>query len=123
MTSHLFAALLILSAPAVARAMSADFPDGSTPLSSDELRARISDKTFSVRPAAGPEWRWTLRKDGYFFIHVGHHDGGGTWKVQEGRLCSTRNGGRPGNCNEVRAKDGTLYLKRDSGEIVNLVPQ
>ncbi len=126
MTRHVLAALLILFASAAARAMAGEFPAGSSQLSEDSLRAGIADKTFSVRPATGREWRWEFRKDGDYFIHVGQFNDRGTWTVKDSTLCSA--GQRVHNlasppCNEVRAKDGELYLKRDNGEIVKLVPQ
>ncbi|RKE38983.1 hypothetical protein B0G76_5351 [Paraburkholderia sp. BL23I1N1] len=44
----------------------------------------------------------------------------GDWKAQDGKVCS-KGSKIPYACNEVRIKGDDLYLKRDSGEIVQFI--
>ncbi|MGF6638268.1 hypothetical protein OKW38_000155 [Paraburkholderia sp. MM5496-R1] len=44
----------------------------------------------------------------------------GDWKAQDAKVCS-KGSKIPYACNEVRIKGDDLYLKRDSGEIVQFI--
>ena len=112
--------LLSISGTAFAAAMTTQFPDGSTELPPDALKADLSGKTFIVRPAQGPSWRWELKDDGYYFVNIGNFNDSGTWSVKGSTLCSAGRKVVTGTCNDVRIKDGALYLKRDNGEVVEL---
>ncbi len=112
--------LLGLSGSAFAAAMSTQFPQGSTELTPEALKSDLSDKTFIVRPAQGPSWRWELKGNGYYFINIGNFSDSGTWNVKGSSLCSAGQKVATGSCNDVRMKDGALYLKRDNGEVVEL---
>jgi hypothetical protein len=114
--------LLVLAGAAQAASAPTNFPDGSANLAPDALRAAIADKVFSVQAAEGPQWRWQFKGNGYFFINIGNFSDSGKWSTQGSSLC-TEGHKIAASCNAVREKDGTLYLKRDSGEIVKMVAQ
>ena len=44
----------------------------------------------------------------------------GDWAAQDGKICSKGNK-IPYSCNDVRMKGNDLFLKRDSGEIIQFV--
>ncbi len=115
--------LLSVSGSAFAAAMSTNFPAGSTELPAEVLKSDLADKTFIVQPAQGPSWRWQLKGDGYYFVNIGNFSDSGTWSVKGSALCSAGRKVATGTCNDVRIKDGALYLKRDSGEVVELQPK
>ncbi len=115
--------LLTVSGAASAYAMSTTFPQGSAELTPQALKSDISGKTFIVQPAQGPSWRWELKDNGYYFVNIGNFSDSGTWSVKGSSLCSAGQKVATGTCNDVRIKDGTLYLKRDNGEVVELQPK
>ena len=99
------------------------FPDDATPASADEISKRFAGKTFRVSLADGGSWRVEYKANGYYFFNAssGFTDSG-EWKSEEGKICNKgRRGGS--SCNEIRVKEAAIYLKRDSGEIVQFVPQ
>ena len=113
---------MFLLANSVALAQSADFPDGSKTITPEALSAALSGKTFSVKPASGPDWRWQFKDSGYHFINVGSFSDSGKWSTKDSTLCSE---GKKitYSCNEVQMLGTDIYLKRTSGEIVKLVVQ
>lgn len=113
-------ALAGLCAPALAAAMTTSFPAGSSELTADALRADVAGKNFVVQPAQGPQWNWQIRDNGYYYINIGSFSDSGTWNVKDSTLCSSGHKVQTGTCNEVRIKDGVLYLKRDNGEVVEM---
>ncbi|MEN9539723.1 MAG: hypothetical protein RLZZ126_1958 [Pseudomonadota bacterium] len=98
------------------------FPEGGAPLAPDALSGSVSGKVFAVKPAQGSVWRWQFDANGYFFINIGNFKDSGKWSAKDSALCTE---GRQikFSCNEVRMAGGSLYLKRDSGEVVKLEPQ
>jgi hypothetical protein len=48
--------------------------------------------------------------------------GKGEWRAEDGKLCS-QPPGRNWGCNDVRLINDVLHLKRDSGEIIQLIAQ
>ncbi|MDQ2736175.1 MAG: hypothetical protein M3Y55_14575 [Pseudomonadota bacterium] len=120
--SPLVASLALLLLPLCTVAQSAlrtDFPDDATPSSADALRARISGKVFHVALADGSSWRIAYKANGYAFLDVsGGFRDTGTWRVEDGRLCSEWRKAT-GGCGEARLKGDSFYLKRTSnGEVV-----
>ncbi|BEP95801.1 hypothetical protein GmRootA79_41850 [Acidovorax sp. A79] len=118
--------LLLISAAAMAAGASAtaqttDFPEGAQPLTPEALREALTGKVFSITPAKGSTWRWEFKGNGYFFLNAGSFSDSGKWSTKESSVCQDT--GKNMGCNEMRQKDGTLYLKRDSGEIVTFKPQ
>mgnify|MGYP001003140650 CR=1 FL=1 len=98
------------------------FPDGAMPLAPDDLAKALGDKLFHVQPASGPAWRLQYNANGYWFVNVGTFSDTGKWSVKDSTICAE---GKQiaASCSDVRTKDGALYLKRGSGEIVKLEPR
>jgi hypothetical protein len=99
------------------------FPADALAPPAAELQKLVSGKVFAVKLANGNSWRLEYKANGYFFINTssGFSDTG-EWRTEDGKLCSK---GRniSGSCNETRTQGDALLLKRDSGEIVQLVAQ
>ena len=118
--------LLCTAAAAMGIGMSAiaqpqDYPEGAEPLTPDALRTALAGKVFSIKPAKGPEWRWQFNENGYYFINAGSYADRGKWSTKDSSVCLESN--KTPGCNEMRQKDGALYLKRDSGEIIAFKPK
>lgn len=116
-------ALLFAGFAVMAQAMTTKFPDGSEELSTEALQSAVADKTFTVQPEQGPAWKWQLKANGYYYINIGNWSDSGTWNSKGSMLCSAGHKVYSPSCDEVRVKEGQLFLKRDSGEIVKLVAQ
>ena len=125
MSTRLIAALALATATTVAQAQAPaappDFPADAQPLTADALRQRLSGKVFSAKPAAGAAWRLQYQASGYFYINAGSYSDGGNWRVEGSQLCSEPQKSKAG-CNEMRLAGESLYMKRDSGEIIKLEP-
>ena len=111
-----FAALAQLPAPPT------DFPADAKPVAADVLLQRLAGKVFNVKPAASSAWRLQFQAGGHYFVNLssGYSDDG-PWRVEESRLCTAPQKARA-SCNEMRLAGDTLYLKRDSGEVVRFEP-
>jgi hypothetical protein len=99
------------------------YPDGVVSPSAADIKLLLSGKSMLVKLANGGSWRLQYKDDGYMFLNTSNGlADSGKWKVEDGKLCSELR--KVGNsCNEVRTKGDALYLKRDSGEIVQFVAQ
>jgi hypothetical protein len=113
----LLSTTFLLATVASAQDIPNQFPDGSIAPTAETLQTALADKVFSVTPAKGPSWRLQYNANGFFFVDVGNFRDSGKWNTKDGLLCVEAKQIRTG-CSELRIKDGTLYLKRDSGEIV-----
>jgi hypothetical protein len=91
-------AMALLGASATATAQTTAYPEGAELLAQEALREALADKVFSTAPAQGPKWQWQFKADGRFYLSVGNYSDSG---------------------HEMRRKDGVLYLKRNSGEVVS----
>ena len=119
----LFWLTLALGARAQApTAASSEFPPDAKPLPAAVLHERLAGKVFNVKPAAGSAWRLQFQAGGHYFVNLssGYSDNG-PWRVEESRLCTAPQKARA-SCNEMRLAGDTLYLKRDSGEVVRFEP-
>ncbi|MCC6987863.1 MAG: hypothetical protein IT181_02620 [Acidobacteria bacterium] len=119
-TGRLIVAAALAAAGGLAQAQ--DFPEGSQPPPAAELKKLLADKVFDVKTSTGPPWRWEFKGNGYFFINIGNFSDTGPWTAEEGRLC-TKGARISASCNDVRLAGGGLYLKRDNGQVVQLVPR
>lgn len=99
-----------------------DFPADAKPVAADVLLQRLAGKVFNVKPAASSAWRLQFQAGGHYFVNLssGYSDNG-PWRVEESRLCTAPQKARA-SCNEMRLAGDTLYLKRDSGEVVRFEP-
>lgn len=116
------AVALALSALAFSAAAQ-DFPAGARSPSAEELQKTLADKVFDVKLANGNSWRLEYKSSGYFFINVSNgFSDSGKWKPESGRLCQELRKVNAG-CNDVRLVADALFMKRDSGEIIEFVPR
>lgn len=111
--------VLVASSPVLAQTPSTQFPEGAFPLSGTALQDRIAGKKFSVKPATDYRWRWQFSTDGSFYLNSGNFNSSGKWSVQDSKLC-TEGRNVSAACNEIRELGTKLYLKRDSGEVVEM---
>lgn len=117
--NHLIAGLVL--APLLAQA--AEFPDGATVPSAEELRQHLGDKIFNLAMTNGGTMRVDYKSNGYFFVNTSSRfQGKGQWRAENGRLCTQLQDAAE-NCNDVRLANDQLVLKRVDGEIVPLVPR
>ena len=118
--------LLLLVAPLSVLAQSApptEFPADAKPVTGDELHKRLSGKVFAVKTADGSTWRLEYKSNGYVFVETsqGFRDTG-TWRVEGDQACGNwQKGGR--SCSAFRVKDDGLFVRRSSGEVIQLVAQ
>ncbi len=114
---------LLLAVPAVALAQAnfpTEFPSDSVPLTQEDLKKRLTGKTFVSKPASGSDIRVQYR-DTYAYINIGNMSDTGTWRVEGSSVCYEWRQIRP-SCSEVRIAGGVLHLKRaNNGEILTLV--
>lgn len=115
-----------LAAPAptaAAPTVASDFPADLPKPSAEAVKQRLSGKTFAVKLANGTSWKLDYKSNGYYFVNTSTgFNGSGTWQTAEGQLCGQPRG-EPLTCNEVRDRADGLVLKRQSGEVIVLVPQ
>ena len=115
----------LLLAPVVAFAQASfptTFPGEATPFTSDALKARISGKTFTVKPAEGPEYRVQFQAS-HVYLDVGSFQDSGPWKIEGSSVCMEFKRAKSG-CSEFRMVGDLLYTKRASnGEVVIMRPQ
>ncbi|BCG03487.1 hypothetical protein PPGU19_080550 (plasmid) [Paraburkholderia sp. PGU19] len=114
--------VILLLIPAVtAFAQGTAFPDGATTPSAADIQQRLAGKAFDIKLADGSMWhvQYGNGSDYDFKSSKGFADHG-DWKAEDGKVCS-KGSKMPYACNEVRVKGDDLYLKRDSGEIVQFI--
>lgn len=117
MRSPLLIAAAFLASAAAAQEPVMQFPEGAAPLTAEALTAAVSDKVFWARPVRGPAWRMQFNASGYFYANVGNFADNGKWSVKDSTVCTEGRQIRA-YCNEFQVKDGTLYMKRESGEVL-----
>ena len=113
------------AAPAATAAPSVigDFPADLPKSSADVLKQRLSDKKFAVQLANGTSWKLEYKSNGYYFVNTSTgFNGSGTWQTADGQICS-QGRGEPVTCNDVRERSDGIVLKRQSGEVIVLVPR
>lgn len=113
------ASLVFVTSLAAAQPSAPDFQEGSTALSETEMTAAVADKVFLATPAKGAQWRLQYNANGYFFVNVGAFSDNGKWSVKGSTVCTEGKQVRY-FCNEFRVKDGGLFMKRESGEVLKL---
>jgi hypothetical protein len=114
--------VLALAAQAMAQ-MPTEFPPGATEIAPAALTEALNGKVFSVKLANNSTWRLEYRANGQFFINTsGGYNDSGKWTVKDSQLCGDPTKSKA-SCNDMRLVGGRLYMKRDSGEIIELVPQ
>jgi hypothetical protein len=113
---------VVLAMPAF-HAQAQTFPEGATTPDAAEVKRRLDDRVFKAQLADGTSWRLQYAARGHFFVDTSTGGRGkGEWRAEDGKLCS-QPPGRNWGCNEVRLVNDVLYLKRDSGEIIQFIAQ
>ncbi|HMS06423.1 MAG TPA: hypothetical protein PKD73_11615 [Burkholderiaceae bacterium] len=69
--NHFIAGLVLI--PLLAQA--AEFPDGASVPSAEELKQRVGDKVFNMAAANGGTMRVDYKSNGYFFVNT-------SWRFQ-----------------------------------------
>jgi hypothetical protein len=118
--NKLLLALFLLPAATVF-AQGTAFPDGATTPAAGDIQQRLSGKAFDIKLGDGSTWhvQYGAGSDYDFKSSKGFADHG-DWKAEDGKICS-KGAKLPYSCNEVRMKGDDLFLKRDSGEVVQFV--
>ena len=119
-TTHICVALSLLASLS---SQAQDFPDAAASISAAELNSRLTGKLFTVQLKNGVSWRLEFNNNGHFFVDTS--TGGkatGTWRAEEGRLCSQVKGG-DAQCNEARLHDGFVHVRRADGEVIKYLPR
>lgn len=99
------------------------FPTEATTLSAGEIKKRLEDRVFDVKLASGVTWRLEYKSNGYFYVNTSQgFNLSGTWSTEDGMLCAQIQG-REHSCSEVRNHQDVVHVKRNSGEIIRLVPR
>jgi hypothetical protein len=104
----------------------AEFPVAATPLDQAALEIRLKGHTVSFLSPDTTQWEWRFDADGYFFSTIRSAEwkraslGSGKWKIEGSRICLLWSKAREFGCGEVRETEGTLYLKRQNGDLVTL---
>ncbi|MBC5781372.1 hypothetical protein H8N03_00360 [Ramlibacter sp. USB13] len=110
---------LLAAAPAIAQQ---PFPPDATVPPAAAVQQHLTDRNFEAKVANGNVWRLDYKSNGYFYITVGAYTDSGKWKTEDGRLCHAPQKSN-GGCNDVRLSGGTLFMQRDNGEVIRLVPR
>lgn len=120
----LILATTAIAVSAFAQAQPKEFPPGLATPSDEAIKQRVEDKNFRVDLADGSNWKLQYKANGYYFVNTstGFSDSG-KWWVKDARFCTEPRKGT-GGCNDVRdGGDGSLWLKRLNGDIIQLRPQ
>lgn len=101
----------------------AEFPAGASTPNAAQIQQHLEGKVFNVKLANGLSWRLEYNTRGNVFVDVSNgFRGKGDWTAEDGKVCSQMAGNNR-TCNEVRLHEGVMQLRRDSGEIIQLMPK
>ena len=123
----LSAALALFACAMPLAAIAQTFPHDSVPPSDEELRLRITGKTFHATLSGGDRWRVDYKPGGGFSSKTkfkadnSEYDDEAGWTTQKGKLCRVDLEGAT-VCNEVRIQGPDTYLQRDDGTVVKIEP-
>ncbi len=118
---------LVVACAAPLAAIAQTFPHDAVAPSDEELRLRITGKTFHATLSGGGRWEVNYRPGGGFtgktkFKPDGPEDDDEAgWTTQNGKLCRVDLEGAT-VCNEVRKQGSDLYVQRDDGQVVKIEP-
>jgi hypothetical protein len=128
MKAHWPLLLAVLAGLLAPTARAQTFPKDTVPPSAEELRLRITGKSFHARLSGGGTWHVDYKPGGGFHTKTRSSPEGpepvdeeGGWEVQDGRICRIDLKGAT-VCNEVRVAGEHLYMQRENGEIVEVDP-
>jgi hypothetical protein len=120
--------LAVFATLAPGTAYAQTFPKDSVPPSADELKLRITGKSFHARLSGGGTWHIDYKPGGGFMMKTRnsldapeHVDDEGGWEVHDGRICRIDLKGAT-ICNEVRVAGSHVYMQSDNGEVMEIDP-
>ena len=100
-----------------------ELPEGAPISNAADLKKYLDDRVFNVKLPDGASWRLDFNSRGHHFVNVSTgFNGQGNWRTEDGQLCTALRGNKE-SCNEVRLVTGVLHLKRDNGQVIQLVPK
>ena len=125
----LWTSLLVIAAAVLPMAVHGQtFPKDTTAPSADELKLRITGKSFHARLSGGGTWHVDYKPGGGMRMKTRNSldgpeqlDEEGGWEVQDGRICRIDLKGAT-VCNEVRVSGNHLYMQRETGDVVEIDP-
>ena len=123
MKSLVLSVATLAAGAALAQAIPKEFPAEGTVPAAAAVKERFAGKVYAATLADGTRWRIDYQSNGYFFVDTSSgFRGTGDWHADDGRLCSRLRGANR-SCNDVRELGEVVYLKRDSGEVIALMPK
>lgn len=102
-------------------AMSAEFQADAQTLLPEQIKERLSGKTYKSVTTAGQPLKVQYKDTGYAFLDVatGYRDTG-KWWAEGSKLCTQWQKTPNSGCFEMRLQGTTLMLQRANGDIVPL---
>ena len=95
-----------------------EFPAGAKAPSAAEVTNLLRGKSFV---AGGVRTDYAKEGNGATVYISGQSDAG-TWRTEDGRVCYELKT-VPSACNDMRLAGKDIYIKRDNGQVVQLVPR
>jgi hypothetical protein len=128
MKANLALVLAVLAGLLPATAHAQTFPKDTVPPTADELKLRITGKSFHAQLSGGGTWHVDYKPGGGFRMKTRNSldgpeqvDEDGGWEARDGRICRIDLRGAT-VCNEVRVSGDHLYMLRENGEVVQIDP-
>lgn len=102
----------------------ADFPPGARAPAATEAASLLRGKSFTLANPNGSSTRVDHAADasGGVAIYFSGRSDSGTWRTEDGRVCYELKT-VPSACNDMRLAGKDIYIKRDNGQVVQLVPR
>ena len=120
----LLAAAAVLAACASGPPPATDFPPGARAPATGEITSLLRGKSFNLANPNGSSIRVDHAADasGGVAIYFSGRSDSGTWRTEDGRVCYELKT-VPSACNDMRLAGKDIYIKRDNGQVVQLVPR
>ena len=100
-----------------------ELPADATAPKAAELKRYLDDRVFDVKLLDGTSWRLEFNSRGHHFVNISNgFNGQGNWRTEDAKLCSALRGEKE-SCNDVRLLADVLHLKRNNGQVIQLVPR
>ena len=121
------ATFAILACGVPLAAIAQTFPLDSVPPSDQELRLRITGKTFHATLTGGDRLHIEYKPGGGFSSKTrfkaddSEYDDEAGWTTQNGKICRVDLEGAT-VCNEVRIQGKDTYIQRDDGTVMKIEP-
>ena len=119
---QLLLAFILLPLAAAAQTLPTEFPTDAQAVPPETLRQLFSGKVRKAQPASGAGFRLEYKENGFVFLDTatGFRDTG-KWSVEGSHICTDFPKLQKA-CNEARVQGDTVFVRRNSGEILALTP-